>query len=235
MGMRVLGRELGFDGEVEVVHPKRPLRRFLRKIARDIDREPRDARIDHSSGWVEVVGERTGRRLAVRKARRDLLRALDNGQSTIDLTVRKREPEVTADEFAQVLLLRIGENKLYLYQDGEITHSWTVATGQPGHSTPTGIFEVGTKRYMPTWYNPAPNGWGADMPLVIEPGPTNPLGVRALNWSGTLIRFHGTSDLSSLGRYASRGCVRLSNDEVVQLFDLVEEGTKIVSTWAPAA
>jgi hypothetical protein len=149
-------------------------------IVPEVNRDPVDAAIDHSSGWVEVVEDRTGRRVAAQRAQEDLDEALRNGESDVDLRVRKTEPEVTADEFDKVLLLRIGENKLYLYQDGEISHSWTVATGQPGHSTPTGMFEVGTKRYMPTWHNPAPNGWGADMPRRSLWGISHP------GWFGSL-------------------------------------------------
>jgi L,D-transpeptidase ErfK/SrfK len=128
------------------------------------------------------------------------------------------------------LLLRIGENKLYLYENGKITHEWVVATGQPEYPTPTGIYEITEKRYMPTWVNPDPTGWGASMPLSIPPGPSNPLGVRALNWSAEAIRFHGTSATYSLGYNASHGCVRLSNEEVIQLYNMVEVGTPIVST-----
>jgi lipoprotein-anchoring transpeptidase ErfK/SrfK len=89
------------------------------------------------------------------------------------------------------------------------------------------------KRFEPTWYNPAPNGWGSDMPAVIGPGPDNPLGLRALNWNrggaDTLIRFHGTPNESSIGEAASRGCVRMFNSDVIELYDLVPSGTAIVS------
>jgi hypothetical protein len=83
---------------------------------------------------------------------------------------------------------------------------------------------------MPTWVNPDPTGWGASMPLSIPPGPGNPLGLRALNWSAEAIRFHGTSATYSLGYNASHGCIRMSNTDVIQLYDMVEVGTPIVST-----
>jgi hypothetical protein len=131
-----------------------------------------------------------------------------------------------------VLLVRIGENKLYLYEDGKITHEWTVATGQPEYMTPTGEFEVELKRYMPTWVNPAPDTWGADMPAMIPPGPGNPLGLRAINWTAPAIRFHGTSALYSLGYNASHGCVRMANEDVIELYDMIEVGTPIISVVA---
>jgi lipoprotein-anchoring transpeptidase ErfK/SrfK len=148
------------------------------------------------------------------------------------LPIEPLEPEVTRAAYDQVLLVRIGENKLYLYDDGQISHSWDVATGQPEYMTPTGTYSVTEKRYLPTWVNPAPNTWGADLPAEIPPGPDNPLGVRALNWSAPAIRFHGTEATYSLGYNASHGCVRLSNAEVVELYDLVDVGTPIVSLVA---
>jgi hypothetical protein len=157
---------------------------------------------------------------------------LSKNRGIVPLPVEILEPEVTAASFEQVLLLRIGENMLYLYNDGEITNSWVVATGQPEYMTPTGVYSITEKRYLPTWVNPAPDTWGADLPAEIPPGPDNPLGVRALNWSAPAIRFHGTEATYSLGYNASHGCVRMSNTEVTQLYDMVDVGTPIVSLVA---
>jgi hypothetical protein len=121
---------------------------------------------------------------------------------------------------------------LYLYENGKITNQWPIATGQPEYMTPTGLYSVIEKRYLPTWVNPAPDTWGASMPVSIPPGPDNPLGLRALNWSAPAIRFHGTSALYSLGFNASHGCVRMSNEDVIQLYDTIDVGTPIVSVVA---
>jgi lipoprotein-anchoring transpeptidase ErfK/SrfK len=230
MRMAVLDEDLGFERPVAITYPRQGARGFIQGIASGLDREVRDATVDYSSGWVEVVREQQGREVVVDKSRRALMRTLRSGRDEGRLSVNTKEPTVTSEAFDTVLLLRIGENKLYLYEDGEITHSWTVATGQPEYPTPVGIYEVTEKRYMPTWVNPDPEGWGKDMPLSIPPGEGNPLGVRALNWSAPAIRFHGTSATYSLGYNASHGCVRLSNTEVIGLYDLIDVSTPIVST-----
>ena len=229
MNMRLFGEDLGFTRDVAITYPRQGVRGFVKGIASSYELEVRDAELDYSSNWVEIVPERAGRDVIETKSQRALMRAFRRGSDDAPLAVKKIEPNVTAEDFDQVLLLRIGENKLYLYEDGEITQSWTVATGQPEYPTPTGVYEVTEKRYMPTWYNPDPEGWGASMPLTIPPGPSNPLGIRALNWSAEAIRFHGTSATYSLGYNASHGCVRLSNEEVVGLYDVVDVGTPIVS------
>lgn len=232
MQMRFLDEDMAFDRKVAITYPRQGARGFVEGVASSVDQDPQDAAIDYSSGWVEITKAEPGYKVQVEKAHRSLMAALRRGTDKVSLPVKETEPEVTANEFDQILLVRSGENKLYLYEDGAITREWTVATGQPEYMTPTGLFEVTELRYMPTWVNPAPDTWGADMPASIPPGPGNPLGVRAINWSAPAIRFHGTSAEYSLGYNASHGCVRLSNEDVIELFNIVEVGTPIVSVVA---
>jgi lipoprotein-anchoring transpeptidase ErfK/SrfK len=227
--MRVFGSELSHDGEVAIRYPRRPVKEFVARIAGEYNREAQDATIDYSTGWVKVVKEVDGREVQARVTAKELRRALVKGRNAVQVAVDSQEPAVTSEAFDEVLLVRIGENKLYHYENGKISHSYTVATGLPEYPTPTGIYSVTELRYLPTWINPAPDTWGADMPEMIPPGPGNPLGLRAINWSADGIRFHGTSATYSLGYNASHGCVRMSNDEVIALYDMVEVGTPIVS------
>jgi L,D-transpeptidase catalytic domain/Putative peptidoglycan binding domain len=227
--MRVFGDQLIFDEGVAISYPSRGAHALIEQLASKLDREPQDAELDYSTGWVKIVPEREGRHIRLKRSLHRLKRALLGEQEPVELAVRSEKPKVTSDAYDEVLLLHIGENKLYFYENGKITHNYTVATGMPQYPTPTGVYEVVEKRYMPTWVNPAPDGWGASMPAMIPPGPSNPLGLRAINWSASGIRFHGTTATYSLGHNASHGCVRLSNDDVIQLYDLVEVGTPIVS------
>ncbi len=228
MRMRVLGDDLGFEREVAITYPRQGIRGFVKGLAESFDREAREQSIDYSSGWVKFIDARQGRTVKQKATRQDLMDALVDEDDSIELQVATAEPKET-DRYDQVLLVRIGENKLYLYQDGKITHDWVVATGLPEYPTPTGEFEVELKRYLPTWVNPAPDTWGADMPESIPPGPGNPLGLRAINWTAPAIRFHGTSATYSLGFNASHGCVRMSNEDVIELYDLIDVGTPIIS------
>lgn len=229
MRMRFLDEDMGFTRSVAIGYPAREARGFIKGIASGVERDAKDAAIDYSTGWVEIVPHRIGKDVRLKETHQDLMAALRNGGDRVELAVKDVQPEVTSDAFDEVLLVRIGENQLYLYEDGEITNSWEVATGQPEYPTPEGVFQITLKRYLPTWVNPDPTGWGASLPAEIGPGPDNPLGVRALNWSAPLIRFHGTENVSSLGYNASHGCVRLANDDIVHLYEMVGTGTPIVS------
>lgn len=214
--------------------PDRALGALLDRISAQISRGARPPTVDSSSGWVQVVPGQPGQTVDRHGAAVRLREALDGGLASVELPVRQTRPG--AADLPQVLLVRQNERRVYLYERGEIVADWPVAVGQAGADTPTGTFTVGAKRANPIWYNPAPDGWGADMPRIIGPGPGNPLGLRAVNWNSgdtdTLIRFHGTANSGSIGQAASRGCVRLTNAHIVELFDLVEPGATIVSVRA---
>jgi lipoprotein-anchoring transpeptidase ErfK/SrfK len=228
--MRMFGSDRWFALDEVVTHPRKPVVAFVRGLAESFDRKPRRESIDYSSGWVKLKPAQDGRKVRVMRTVRSLrTEGLETGAARVSVAVDEAK-RVPKDKYDQILLLRIGENKLYLYEDGKITRRWTVATGQPEYPTPTGLYEITLKRYMPTWVNPDPTGWGASMPLSIPPGPGNPLGLRALNWSAPAIRFHGTSATYSLGYNASHGCVRMANEDVIELYDTVDIGTPIVST-----
>ncbi|MEA2508249.1 MAG: hypothetical protein QOG21_331 [Actinomycetota bacterium] len=229
--MRLFHRGLGFRRGVAITYPKQGVRGFVHGISAGFDRAAADARLDYSTGWVNIVPQRTGRRVQQQVVRHRIMHALHKSQSRVQLASKKVQPAVTTDAFKQVLLVRIGENKAYLYENGKITHSYTVATGQQQYPTPQGVFQIVSKVAMPTWINPAPNGWGASMPASIPPGPDNPMGLHELNWSAAGVAFHGVPDgeLSSLGYNASHGCIRMSNPDATELYGLVNVGTPVVS------
>jgi lipoprotein-anchoring transpeptidase ErfK/SrfK len=229
--MRLFHDGLGFRHGVAITYPRQGIRGFVHGISSGFDREATDAELDYSTGWVKVVPQETGRRVLQKVMRQRILRALRTHGAVVKLATKRIEPSVKASDFKQVLLVRIGENKAYLYENGKITHSYTVATGQPLYPTPQGVFEIVSKVAMPTWINPAPNGWGASMPASIPPGPDNPMGMHELNWSAAGVAFHGVPDgeLSSLGFNASHGCIRMSNPDATELYNLVDVGTPVVS------
>ncbi len=227
--MRWLGEEFHFKAPVSISYPKAEAREKIEAVAKEVDRKPVDASLDYSSGFVKIRPDREGVQVLVGKSHEDLVHAIRNGSDNVRLTVDTQKPATTAAAYDDVLLVRIGENRLYHYEDGKVVDTYTVATGLPAFPTPTGVFEVTEKRYMPTWINPDPTGWGASMPESIGPGPSNPLGTRALNWSASGIRFHGTLATSSLGTQASHGCVRMAMSDVEYLYEKVDVGTPIVS------
>ena len=66
------------------------------------------------------------------------------------------------------------------------------------------------------------------LPRWVGGGPGNPLGARALYLGNTAYRIHGTNDPKSIGRHVSSGCIRLRDEDVIDLYDRVGVGTKVV-------
>lgn len=227
--MRWLGEDLDFREDVALKYPKKGASAFISGLAQEFNQQATDAAIDYSSGWVEFVKEKMGREINPKASTKELLSALRSGDRVARLDVDTFKPETTVEDFDQVLLVRHSDYKLYLYNDGKITHEWPVAIGTAEYPTPTGQWTVIDKVMGPSWTNPAPDGWGSDMPKYIPPGPSNPLGLAAVYWDASGIRFHGTSDLGSIGTPASHGCVRMYNEDVLELYDLVEIGSPIIS------
>jgi hypothetical protein len=122
------------------------------------------------------------------------------------------------------LHLRLGERQVYVYQGDQIVASYAVAIGRSNTPTPLGEYAVFQMIENPVWQNP----WTGE---VGEPGADSALGLRWIGFvtvAGGVIGFHGTPTLNSIGRAASHGCVRMRNEDVVQLFDQVEINTPVI-------
>ncbi|MBD2579794.1 L,D-transpeptidase [Oscillatoria sp. FACHB-1406] len=128
------------------------------------------------------------------------------------------------DAKARVRLeLRLGERRVYLYEDDKVTASYPVAIGKSSTPTPTGEYKVFQLIENPIWKNP----WTGQ---VTAPGANSALGLRWIGFaqmSNGIIGFHGTPTVSSIGQAASNGCVRMHNEDVVALFSKVEMGTPV--------
>lgn len=195
----------------------------------------RDASLDMSDGKFTIIPERDGAAVDRGAAVSEVRAALDGAADRVELELRTVKPTVTAASFGQdFLVVDASSTTLTLFRGGEPIKTWPVAVGTNNSPTPLGTFVVGAKRFEPTWFNPAKDRWGKDMPDRIGPGPDNPLGARAINWNrpgggDTLIRFHGTPNEASIGTAASNGCVRMFNAHVIELYDMVSSGTTIIS------
>jgi lipoprotein-anchoring transpeptidase ErfK/SrfK len=201
------------------------------RAAAEVAVAPVDADVVQKAGWLAFTHARTGRALDKAAALTAFRSALADGTPrSVDTTVVA--PHTAAVDTA--ILVRTGENKLYLYQHGKVTKTYSVATGQPRYPTPMGRFEVVLKRYLPTWVNPH-SAWSYGEPEKIGPGPNNPLGTRAMNLSAPGIRIHGTPSDRSIGYSVSHGCIRMHMPDVEALYPLVPTGTPVFIVRAAPA
>jgi lipoprotein-anchoring transpeptidase ErfK/SrfK len=226
---RLLNRPLERNVDLRVSYERGPVKVLVEQIAAQVAADPVDAQLDFRAGRLVVQRSRPGRTLASGQATRDLLDAVKAHQASIDLPVKAVAPKVTEDDLGMTIIVRVSQNRLYLYRGVKLVKTYPVATGQLGiYPTPLGHFEIVNKRINPTWVNPAVTTWGKDEPAFIPPGPDNPLGTRAMDLSAPGIRIHGTPDDASIGHWASHGCIRMHIPDAEDLFNRVEVGTPVI-------
>jgi lipoprotein-anchoring transpeptidase ErfK/SrfK len=200
---------------------------LLEQAKKAVSIAPKNARLDTSSGFVKITPDSEGRALDVEKAKTLLNEGVQHGDKQIRLPVVHPKAAVQSDSFGTIILVHTGENKLYLYKNGQIARTYDVATGQAAFPTPTGQFRIVSKQTNPTWRNPH-SSWSTSMPETIGPGPTNPLGTHALALSASGILIHETPDVGSIGTSASHGCIRMRGGDELDLFNQVSTGTTVI-------
>ena len=120
------------------------------------------------------------------------------------------------------LIINKDSNTLYHLHKEEVINKYPVATGKTPSHTPEGKFTIVTKYKNPAW-----GGAGRFKP-IRGGDPNNPLGKRWMGLSlqgGGVYGIHGNSNKESIGRYVSLGCIRMFNEDVVNLYDLIEKDT----------
>jgi len=121
---------------------------------------------------------------------------------------------------------------LYLVQEGGKARRYGVGVGKEGFSW-TGTERITMKREWPEWRPPAEmiareKKKGRILPARVSGGLHNPLGARALYLGDTLYRIHGTNAPWTIGHAVSSGCIRMRNEDVIDLYERVSVGTKVV-------
>lgn len=206
---------------------------WVRNMARAQNRAPRNAvrSIRNRRLYVipEIIGRRTDQVTGVARMRAAVASRIASPtapQPRISIPVTRVNPRYTRRNIGKTIIVSQGEFKVFLYNNTRVEKIYRCAVGMRGYSTPNGNFRVIGKVKNPTWRNPG-SDWATNMPAFIGPGPSNPLGTRALYINSPGIRIHGTSKVNSIGTRASHGCIRLTNPNVQDLYPRVPVGTPV--------
>ena len=129
---------------------------------------------------------------------------------------------------AGTIVISTEERRLYYVLPDHQAIKYGVGVGRPGFEW-SGSKTVIAKKEWPDW-TPPPEmiKRRPDLPKHMEGGIENPLGARAMYLGGTLYRIHGSNEPDSIGQAVSSGCIRMTNDDVVDLYDRVKIGTRAV-------
>jgi len=126
------------------------------------------------------------------------------------------------------IIVRQREKRLYyVLGDGKAIR-YAIAVGREGAAW-AGVSTVSDKREWPDW-TPTPNilKRQPDLPRHVEGGAHNPLGARALYLGQTMYRIHGTNEPWRIGEEASSGCIRLTNDDIIDLYNRTRLGATVI-------
>ena len=120
------------------------------------------------------------------------------------------------------------ERRLYFVLPGGEAIRYGVGVGRPGF-TWSGTKPVTAKKEWPSWTPPAAMlARRPDLPRYMAGGVENPLGARAMYIGNTEYRIHGSNEPDTIGQAVSSGCIRMTNEDVTDLYDRVKVGAKVV-------
>jgi lipoprotein-anchoring transpeptidase ErfK/SrfK len=131
-------------------------------------------------------------------------------------------------EAAGTIIIDTPNTYLYFVLGGGKAIRYGVGVGREGF-TWSGVKTIERKSEWPDWLPPADMlARQPYLPRFVAGGPGNPLGARAMYLSGSVYRIHGTNKPSSIGQRVSSGCIRMLNEDVVDLYARARVGTKVI-------
>jgi lipoprotein-anchoring transpeptidase ErfK/SrfK len=142
--------------------------------------------------------------------------------------LRRQVVNYPTSEAAGTIVIDTANTYLYFVLGGGKAIRYGVGVGREGF-TWSGVKTVERKSEWPDWLPPADMlARQPYLPRFMAGGPGNPLGARAMYLSGSVYRIHGTNKPSSIGQHVSSGCIRMLNEDVIDLYARAQVGTKVV-------
>jgi lipoprotein-anchoring transpeptidase ErfK/SrfK len=153
----------------------------------------------------------------------------DEGQgSSVPERLRRAVVAFNSSEPAGTVVIDTGNTALYYVLGQGRAVRYGVGVGRDGF-TWSGTQTISRKAEWPDWHPPAEMiARQPYLPRFMAGGPGNPLGARAMYLGSSEYRIHGTNDPTTIGKFVSSGCIRLTNEDVADLFSRVDVGTRVV-------
>jgi lipoprotein-anchoring transpeptidase ErfK/SrfK len=167
-------------------------------------------------------------RPAWRQARGEPTERFDWSRRAPDPRFDRQIVEYSGAEKPGTIVIDTRERVLYLVEERRKAIRYGIGVGRPGFAW-SGIREISMKREWPDWTPPDEMlRRRPDLPRYMAGGPENPLGARALYLGSSLYRIHGSNEPWTIGTAVSSGCIRMRNEDVIDLYGRVKVGTKVV-------
>ena len=162
------------------------------------------------------------RRCASRKTR------ANRRSAAFDPKFEKQLVDYHGKEGAGTIVVDTPNKFLFLVQGDGKALRYGIGVGRPGF-TWSGVKQISAKKEWPDW-TPPPEMLvrRPDLPRHMEGGPQNPLGARAMYLGSSLYRIHGSNEPWTIGTNVSSGCIRMRNEDVIDLYGRVNVGARVV-------
>jgi lipoprotein-anchoring transpeptidase ErfK/SrfK len=145
-----------------------------------------------------------------------------------DPKFEKQQVEYHGSEKAGTIVVDTPNKFLFLVQGNGRALRYGIGVGRPGFAW-SGIKQISAKKEWPDWTPPAEMlARRPDLPRHMEGGPENPLGARAMYLGSSLYRIHGSNEPWTIGTNVSSGCIRMRNEDVIDLYGRVNVGARVV-------
>lgn len=146
----------------------------------------------------------------------------------LDPKYKKQEVSYSGDEKPGTIIIKTRRKFLYYIEGGGKAIRYGIGVGRDGFKW-YGTEKVARKAKWPDWHPPAEmRKRDPSVPDFMPGGEGNPLGARALYLGNTLYRIHGTAQPWTIGTNVSSGCIRLTNDNIIDLYNRVKIGAKVI-------
>ncbi len=154
--------------------------------------------------------------------------SIEPGRPGIDPKFEKQVVAYGGKHAPGTLVIDTPNKFLYLVQADGMALRYGIGVGKPGFEW-SGVKTISAKKEWPAWTPPAEMlRRRPDLPRHMEGGPENPLGARAMYLGSTLYRIHGSNEPWTIGTAVSSGCIRMRNEDVIDLYGRVNVGTKVI-------
>ena len=154
--------------------------------------------------------------------------ASEPAHSAFNPKFEKQLVDYEGKESAGTIVVDTPNKFLYLVQENGKAMRYGIGVGRPGF-TWSGVKQISAKKEWPAW-TPPPEMLvrRPDLPRHMEGGPQNPLGARAMYLGSSLYRIHGSNEPWTIGTNVSSGCIRMRNEDVIDLYGRVNVGARVV-------
>ena len=215
--------QLGGNGVQPVVYPVRPMARRAAYPAAEQQVNPQVRQVVQPRG---LFSRPVVQQVAMVRPQYPAIRGQIDPQflpQVVDYQTKERPGSIVIDT---------NDRFLYLVMEDGKARRYGVGVGKPGFEW-AGAHTVTRKQEWPDWNPPSEMvareaAKGHYLPAHMEGGEANPLGARAMYLGSTLYRIHGTNAPWTIGNAVSSGCIRLRNEDVIDLYNRVKVGTRVI-------